>query len=143
MVASSVKGQERRPMPTIGKLKPSLRKRRIEMRLQRMPMELDFLNSLIGIRMRSERPSLGQTMQGQQVTFSYQTFLARLRLLIYGWSGELSLISMRISSMVTAWRAACRSILSKELSVPTIEPNNPVIPLPSTAPSLSTGKLTT
>nr|GFB09279.1 hypothetical protein [Tanacetum cinerariifolium] len=86
-------------MPTIGKLKPSLRKRRIEMRLQRIPMELDFLNSLIGIRMRSERPSLGQTMQGQQVTFSCQTFLARLRLLIYRWSGELSLISMRISSV--------------------------------------------
>ncbi|GJW94147.1 hypothetical protein Tco_0173819 [Tanacetum coccineum] len=34
------------------------------------------------------------------------------------------MISMRISSMVTAWRAACRSILSKELSFPTIEPNN-------------------
>nr|GEW58383.1 retrovirus-related Pol polyprotein LINE-1 [Tanacetum cinerariifolium] len=77
-----VKGQERRPRPTIGKLKPSLRKRRIEMRLRRMPMELDFFDSLIGIRMRSERPSLGQTMQGQQVTFSCQTFLARLRLLI-------------------------------------------------------------
>jgi len=27
----------RRPRPTIGKLKPSLRKRRIEMRLRRMP----------------------------------------------------------------------------------------------------------
>ncbi|CAK9322065.1 unnamed protein product, partial [Citrullus colocynthis] len=75
--------------------------------------------------------------------FQLSDFLARLRLLIYGRSGELSLISTRISSMVTAWRVACRSILSKELSFPTIEPNNPVIPLPSTAPSLSTGKLTT
>jgi len=75
-------------------------------------------------------------VQGQQVTFSCQTFLARLRLLIYGRSGELSLISTRISSMVTAWRAACRSILSKELSFPTIEPNNPVIPLPSIKSSL-------
>nr|GFB60895.1 hypothetical protein [Tanacetum cinerariifolium] len=49
------KGQERRPRPMIGKLKPSLRKHRIEMRLWRMPMELDFFDSLIGIRMRSER----------------------------------------------------------------------------------------
>nr|GFB92062.1 hypothetical protein [Tanacetum cinerariifolium] len=101
----------------IGKLKPSLKKHKIEMRLRRMPMELDFFDSLIGIQMRSERPSLGQTMQGQQVTFSYQTFLDRL--------------------------VAYRLILSKELSFPTIEPNNPVIPLPSTTPSLSTGKLTT
>ena len=75
-------------------------------------------------------------MQGQEVTFSCQTFLARLRLLIYGRSGELSLISTRISSMVSAWRAACRSILCQSLSFPTIEPKNPVIPLPSIKSSL-------
>lgn len=45
----------RRPRPTIGKLKPSLRKRRIEMILRRMPMELDLLDSsFVEAKMQSE-----------------------------------------------------------------------------------------
>ncbi|GKG57009.1 hypothetical protein Tco_0582360, partial [Tanacetum coccineum] len=48
-------GQERRPRPRIGKLKPSLRKRRIEMRLWRMPMELNFFDSsFVEAKMQSE-----------------------------------------------------------------------------------------
>jgi hypothetical protein len=50
-----------RSFHSITKLKPSLRKRRIEMRLRRMPMELDlFDSSFVEAKMQSEMVGVQQ-----------------------------------------------------------------------------------